>query len=93
MDAMILKVMKQRVLFYTLPSGGVVLPMRKKDGGNNGIVKAVRNVLEMQGIVCVDEYTARKLGTCKNRRYEANEPYCRDWVLSVVLSFNRLDTR
>lgn len=54
--------------------------------GNNGVVKAMRNVMEMQGIVCVDEGTARKLGTCKNRRYEANEPYCRDWVLSVVLS-------
>ena len=84
--AMILKIMKQRALFCTFLSGAVVLPMRQKDGGNNGIVKAVRNVLEMQGIVCVDEYTARKLGTCKNRRYEANEPYCRDWVLSVVLS-------
>ena len=42
-----LKVMKQRVLFYAFPSGSVVLLKRKQDGGNNGIVKAMRNVFEM----------------------------------------------
>ena len=44
--AMILKVMKQRALFCTFLSGSVVLLKRKQDGGNNGIVKAMRNVLE-----------------------------------------------
>lgn len=44
--AMILKVMKQRALFCTFLSGGVVLPMRQKDGRNNGVVTAARNVLE-----------------------------------------------
>ena len=67
---------KAHVLACMCPSGGVVLPMRKKDGGVM-IVYGRGGVLDYTGVTVWDDGTCGKPRLAKQGRCDGAAPYCR----------------